>query len=215
MRKLGLRKGSSFLDCPCGIGRVAIPLARKGIKVTGVDFMQSYLNELDARAKRLRLPIRTVCSDMRRIQFSGQFDAGGNLWTSVGFFARESDNLLVIRKMFRALKPGGKFVVQTVNRDYMVSHFVTKHWTQAGEVRILEENKFDYETSIMTGEWHFIKGDREVARSIQLRVYSYHELAAMFKKAGFTDVSGSGSTRDEPVSCERRVLFVFGTKPKR
>ena len=214
IRKLGLREAGSFLDCPCGVGRIAVPLAKKGIRVVGVDFMQPFLDELDTKAKRLRLPITTVRSDMRRIRFNNQFDACGNLWTSVGFFSKESDNLQVIKKMFQALKPGGKFVVQTINRDYIVSHFAPAIWYQVDNVRILEENKFDYETSAVIGEWHFVKGDKETVRSVLLRVYSCHELAAMFKRAGFVDVHASGSTRDEPVSYERKALFVFGTKPK-
>ena len=65
MTELKLRPGASFLDCPCGYGRISIPLAKKGIRVTGVDIMPSYLEELGKRAKRARLKIPAVHCDMR------------------------------------------------------------------------------------------------------------------------------------------------------
>ena len=55
IRKMNLKPGRKFLDCPCGIGRIALPLARKGVRVTGVDITPSYLEELESRAKRAGL----------------------------------------------------------------------------------------------------------------------------------------------------------------
>ena len=50
--KMNLKAGSKFLDCQCGIGRIALPLAKAGIKVTGVDITKSYLSELSGKAKK-------------------------------------------------------------------------------------------------------------------------------------------------------------------
>jgi len=46
-------------------------------------------------------------------------------------------------------------------------------------------------------------------------MYSYHELIAMFKEVGFVDIEGYGSMKDEPISQERRMMFVTGIKPGR
>jgi len=57
IKKLNLKPGKKFLDCPCGIGRIALPLARKGIRVTGVDIIPSYLDEVESKARRRGLKL--------------------------------------------------------------------------------------------------------------------------------------------------------------
>ena len=152
-RKLGLKKGSRFLDCPCGIGRISTPLAKQGVRVTGVDITGSYLDELAAKSKRLRLKIDLVCADMRRINFDRQFDAAGNIWTSFGYFEKEPDNQLVLRKIFKALKPGGKFMLHVINRDWIIKNYSSIGLTEAGRVRVLERRHFDFASSINRSEW--------------------------------------------------------------
>jgi len=221
IKKLGLRPGKKFLDCPCGIGRVSILLAKRGIRITGVDFLQSYLDELAVKAKRLKLKIDTVCCDMRRITFDNQFDAGGNLWTSFGFFERESDNLLALRKMYRALKPGGRFMLHMINRDWIIANYQQRGWFEIPGPRgkslgkVVQDRHFDYRTSIDHGTWFFVQDGREKSFEVNIRMYSFHELVRMFETVGFTDIEGFGSTKDTPISHESRMMFVIGTKPKR
>ncbi len=73
-----------------------------------MDIIGEYLDELEVKSKRLKLPVNIRECDMRRIDFQNEFDAAGNISTSFGYFARESDNMLVMRKLYKALKPGGK-----------------------------------------------------------------------------------------------------------
>ncbi len=213
--KLDLRPGRKFLDCPCGIGRIALPMAKKGIKVTGVDITKSYLEELTRKAKASGLIIDLHHADMRRIDFDSQFDAAANLWTSFGYFERESDNLLVLKKMFKALKPGGKFLLHTMNRDWITVNFRPTDWYYAGDMRVLEERGFDSATSISAGRWTLIRNGKERIFETAIRMYCYHELLAMFKQVGFVDVEGWGSEKGEPVSLACRMLFVVGTRPAR
>jgi cyclopropane fatty-acyl-phospholipid synthase-like methyltransferase len=215
IKKLNLSSGKKFLDCPCGIGRIALPLARKGVKVTGVDIIPSYLDELEKKAKRLGLKIKLVCSDMRRINFKNQFDAGANIWTSFGFFKKESDNLLVLKKMYQALKPGGKFMLHLINRDWIMVNFALSDWFQVEKVRVFEKNEFNYATSFSQSIWYFLKNGKETSHETKIRMYSCHELIAMFKSAGFVDIQGYGSEKDGPITRDSRMMFIIGTKRKR
>lgn len=215
VEKLGLKKGKTFLDCPSGYGRIAIPLARRGIKVTGVDITQSYLDELDRTARRHKLPIRTQHNDMRRIRFDKEFDAAANLWTSFGYFEKETDNVLTLKKMFKALKPGGRFMLHVINRDWIMANYRPNGWQECGDVKALETRHFEFETSINRGIWTFIKDGREKTVHGDIRMYSYHELIAMFKSVGFVDIQGYGSVKDEPIDQNRMMMYVIGTRPKR
>ena len=215
IKKLDLKPGKLFLDCPCGIGRIALPLARKGIKVTGVDITDSYLEELRLKVARGRLPI-TICKcDMRRIRYENQFDAAGNLWTSFGFFKKRSDDRLTLRKLYHALKPGGKAVLHVINRDWILTNYSHSGWQRIGGTTILEQRQFDYATSVSRDTCQFIDEGRIRTHEVELRMYSYHELIDMFTSVGFVDIEGFGSTKDEAIDSRKQMQFVFGTKPPR
>ena len=212
IRKLGLKAGMKFLDCPCGIGRISIPLAKIGIRVTGVDIMGDYLDEVAVKAEKLKIPISLFEGDMRKVEFDSAFDAVGNIMTSFGYFARESDNFLVIKKMYNALKPGGFALIHTINRDWIIKNFVIHDWIDVGNVKVLQSHEIDYKSSILISRWRFIKDNSDREFEIRLRIYSFHELYDMMTMAGFKNIQGFGSTNDDPIGSNHRMMFVIGEK---
>ncbi|MFH1701378.1 MAG: methyltransferase domain-containing protein [Candidatus Zixiibacteriota bacterium] len=215
IKYLDLKPGQQVLDCPCGIGRTTILMARNGLKMTGVDFHQGYLDELDKKAAQKNLKIKTVQSDMRRINFENKFHAVVNLWTSFGYFENESDNFLVLKKFYKALRPGGRLLIQAINRDYIIADFKESEWLRINRGYVLIKNNFDFRRSMIYGTWHFVKDGEESPQPMRIRAYSYHEMAAMFEKAGFVDVKGYGSPTGEEISSKNRSNFIIGTKPRR
>jgi ubiquinone/menaquinone biosynthesis C-methylase UbiE len=214
MQKLQLKKGMKLLDCPCGIGRISLPLAKMGLKVTGVDITESYLAECEAKARKAGLKVELVKEDMRRISFKSRFHAAVNLFTSIGYFDSESDNLLVIKRVFDSLLPGGKFMLTTMNRDWIMVNFVPNNWFDVSGVRTLQSRSFDYTRSVMHDDWRFIRDGVEKFHQTTLRLYSFHELRAMCAKVGFVDIEGFGSHDDTPTGRTNRVIIVVATKPK-
>jgi len=215
IKKLDLKPGLKFLDCPCGYGRVSMPMAKMGIKVTGVDITQIYIDEFARDAKRAGVKVNLLRADMRRINFDSEFDAAGNLWTSFGYFEKESDHLLVLKKMYKALKPGGKFMLHVINRDWIMANYQESGWQEIKGVKSFEKRHFDFRTSTNWGTWHFIKDGVEKRFEVGIRMYSFHEIIALMEKAGFADIEGYGSTKEEPISRDRMMMFITGTKPRR
>ena len=213
VKKLALRKNMKVLDCPCGIGRISIPLAERGLKVTGIDITQSYLDELEKRATRAGPKIPVECRDMRRITFKNEFDVGLNLWTSFGYFEDEKQNLLTIKKMYEALKPGGRFLLHVINRDWIITNFQARGWDEVGDIISIQSREFDYARSINEIQWRLLKDGKMETYHVSMRMYSYHELVAMFKKVGFVDIEGYGSIKEEPISRDHMMMWVFGAKP--
>lgn len=214
IKKLNLKPGSKFLDCACGIGRIGLPLAKRGIRVTGIDITQSYLDEFDAKARRIGLKVDLQRADMRRINFDSRFDAAGNLWTSFGYFDRESDNLLTLKKMYKALKPGGKLMLHLMNRDWFITKCESTELFEAKGILIGQVRKFDYEKSVINSTWYIIKDGEKRTFPMSLRLYSYHELIDIFQSVGFVDIEGYGSVKDEPITRDRGMMFVIGRKPR-
>jgi ubiquinone/menaquinone biosynthesis C-methylase UbiE len=215
IKKLNLKKDSKFLDCPIGIGRIALPLAKKGIKITGIDITLEYLAELKEKSDKLGLPMTLLHCDMKKIDFENEFDAVGNLWTSFGYFEKESDNLLCLKKMFKALKPGGKLMMQTISRDWIIKNFSSSDFTKQDDLIILEERKFNFVTSRNDAVYTFLKDGKEMKFDVSLRMYSLHELIGMFKKVGFVDIESFGSIKETPIDLMTRDMIVIGSKPKK
>ena len=213
--KLKLRTGDRLLDCPSGIGRLSIPLAKKGIRVTAVDITRGYLEELKAKAERSGLRIETVHSDMRRIRYQGEFDAAANVWTSFGYFESEADNLLVLKRAYDALRPGGRFYLSLVNRDWIIAHYTETDWFSYRDLKVLEKRRFDYTTSRNHGVWTFIKDGVETSGDVIIRMYSCHEIFAMFSRVGFDQIEAYGSLKGEPVDRKRQMMYFVAVKPGR
>ncbi len=53
-----------ILDVGCGSGRNAIALAKIGFKVYGIDFVEEPLEELERRAKKESVNVKTICYDI-------------------------------------------------------------------------------------------------------------------------------------------------------
>lgn len=211
---LHLGKGSSLLDCPCGFGRISVPLAKAGIEVTGVDIMPEYVAEFNKTAETEQLPLTAIVGDMRDLPFENQFDGAINLFTSFGYFTDEGDNQRVLSSVFTALKPGGRFILDTVNRDWLAKNYVSSNWENRGDLRLLQRRSFDFETSLETCDWTFMDTDGEETFTVPLRWYNLHELVAMFEAAGFVDILHFGDFDEQPVGFSTKRLFVVGTKPE-
>jgi cyclopropane fatty-acyl-phospholipid synthase-like methyltransferase len=196
IKKMKLKPGTKLLDCPCGIGRISLPLAKKGVKVTGVDITLEYLDELAEKALKSKLKIDLMHSDMRKINFKNHFNAAMNFGTSFGYFDKESDDCLTLKKVYQALKPGGLFLLHTINRDWILKHFQSSDWQNIKDMRLLQSRKFDYSTSRMQDVWIFQKGDKEYKHMTDLRLYSYHEVLRIMEAVGFKDIECFGSIKD-------------------
>jgi 2-polyprenyl-3-methyl-5-hydroxy-6-metoxy-1,4-benzoquinol methylase len=212
--KLKLRSGTHFLDCACGIGRIALPLARKKIKVTASDFAKPYVDELALNAKEQRLKIETICRDMRKINFIRLFESAAIVGGSFGYFEKESDNQLVIKNIYRALKPGGRFLLSVVNRDWLLANFQDKMWQDCGDTFVLMERTFEYKTSRVLATWTFLRDGRKVSHHSVVRCYTLQEILEMFAAAGFADIQSFGSLKSDVVSSKSREIWLVGTRHK-
>ena len=213
VKKLDLKKGQSFLDCPCGFGRMSLPIAKSGIKVTGVDITQSYLDEYAVAARQQKVSVNLVKQDMRRIAFKNQFHAAANLYTSIGYFDSDAEDVKAFKRVFEALRPGGKFLLMTINRDWIILNFVVDNWQEVGGVRLLQKRRLDYSRSVMLDEWHFVKDGKETVHHTTLRLYAFHELRAILTKVGFVAIEGFGRD-DKPTGRKNRDMYIIATKPR-
>ncbi len=122
LRRLRMARGARVLDVPCGFGRHAVLLARRGYRVTGVDIGREVLAAGRRAAARAGVDLDFQRGDMRKLRFRGEFDLVLNLFTSFGYFGDEGD-AEVLRGFYRALRPGGWAALQMINRDWIIRNY--------------------------------------------------------------------------------------------
>ena len=98
------------LEFAIGTGRVALPLAARGIPVTGVELSQPMVDQLRQKVSARDLPV--VVGDMATTRVPGQFSLVYVVWNSIGNLRTQDEQVACFRNAARHLAPGGRFVVE-------------------------------------------------------------------------------------------------------
>ena len=156
---------------PCGYGRYAIPLARAGYRVVGVDRSETLLAEARRRAGHERWP-KLTRADYRELPFpDGSFNAALNLFSSLGYLGDEEDTR-VLAEIGRVLRPGGRLIA-SVEHPF-VTHLMHREAGRAADHPYME-------TTNWHDEWEF--GGRTQRMSFWHR--PLHAMTRSFTDAGF------------------------------
>jgi len=213
-RLLRARKGTRVLDVPCGQGRLTVPLARMGLEMTGLDLTGKYLRRARRAARREGLEVRFLRGDMREIDFEEEFSAVFNWFGSFGYFS-DADNLRFCRRVLRALKPGGRFLVEGTNKPFILANFKTDMTSTVGGVRLRQRPSFDAARSRIRCTWHLRRGERTERHRISMRIFSGAEIRALLREAGFSEVKLYGSPPVRGLKRGSRRLIAVARKSKR
>ena len=98
-----------ILDAGCGTGGHAIPLARRGYKVTCLDASEAMLTKAKQKSEQARLHLDFGMMDLRQICLSGQFDAAIAMFDVMDYFTTDEDLQKVLRNIRGVLKSSALF----------------------------------------------------------------------------------------------------------
>ena len=211
---LALPAGTPVLDLCCGWGRHTIRLAQRGYRMTGLDLSTYHVELARDAAREAGVDVEWIEGDMRSIpRPDAQFGAVINLFTAFGYFD-DAENQQVVEEVSRVLAPGGRFLLDVINRDNLMGVFRETDWSEETDGRfILERRRWDADTGRIHAEWTIIEvdGQRRV-HSHDERIYTLQELELRLSLAGlqvrdaFGDFDGSALQRDS------RRLIVLAEK---
>ena len=207
--------GGEVLDVGCGYGRHALELAQQGLRLTGLDLSLPMLIRAADHAQRRGLAVNFVHADMREMTYDSQFDAAYCMLSSFGYFDEET-NLRVATAICRALKPGGRFLLDIINRDYIVGDVPSRVWWEGDGCVVLEEVDFNYHTSRVLIRRSVVFGNgRQSEQEISLRAYSLHEVGKLLRQAGLRvlDVSGGIATKSKFYGAASRNILALCERP--
>ncbi len=199
-RLLSLRPGMRVLDVPCGEGRIAGRLARRGCEVVGVDASERFL-EL-GRERWSEVTFRR--GDMRQLAFESEFDAVVNWFTSFGYFDR-STNEAVLRAFARALRSGGQLLLELHNparlkRLVELAGGSSASVTERDGDLMVDRVTYDPAEGFSHTQRFIIREGRVRKLEFRLEQVPAHELVGRLRAAGFEEVQlfGQGGKEFEP-----------------
>lgn len=209
LRALNLPTNARILDLACGKGRHSRYLASKGFDLTGLDisdssitFARQFENEQLAFYQHdMRLPFRI-----------NYFDAVMNMFTSFGYFKTDRDHLLALKNLQRGLKPGGLFLL-----DYFNSEWVRKHLVRT-EAKIVDNIEFHIKKSIRGGyvfkTVEFVTGGRLFHFHERVRLFTLDDFQSLFSAAGLElrHTYGSYDLSVFDVNTSKRLILIAQKK---
>jgi SAM-dependent methyltransferase len=211
---LAIKPGHHVLDVGCGYGRHAMELAARGFHVLALDLSLPLLLRGADEAQRRGLSINFVHGDMRELGYDAQFDGAYCVFSTFGFFDDDT-NKRVVQGIARALKPGGRLVLDILNRDYIISDLPTRVWWEGDGCVVLEEVDFNYFNSRILSQRQIVFEDgRQLEQEISIRLYSLHEVGKLLHGAGFRvlQVSGGMAARGRFFGKDSRQIIVVAEK---
>jgi SAM-dependent methyltransferase len=202
----GVEPPAEILDAPTGFGRHALPLARLGFRVTGVDRSPAQLAEARRLAGEVEWP-RYVQADFRELPLADEsFDAVLCLFTSIGYRGEEGDRR-AFGEYLRVLRPGGALVIEVLHRDRLMAIFQERSWEPLDDDAVLlEERRFDYAAGEIETDHTLLSVGERRGVTFRLRVYTATELVRLLEDVGFAQVECFGDFEGGPLSRETRLV---------
>lgn len=209
-------QGSHILDWCGGWGRHTIPLAKRGFRITLLDFSAEYLERAQAYARKEGVEITTVCSDFRYTPSHIQADYAVNLFTAgLGYLGEEND-VVALRSLLSALKPQARILIDTMSLFWIVKNFKDNNWDEApdGKKRYFQRRMVDFWTNTekAVNTYQDTETKTEDTVNIELKLYCPADLSRVLKTAGFVpkELFGGFDGSNFSFSSKRLVMTAQG-----
>ena len=199
------------LDLCCGPGRYLIPLAQRGVSVTGVDLSPFLLEKARENVLAAGVSAELVYSDMRRFIRPNAFDLVLSLYTSFGYFDERDDDATVLSNMFASLRPGGAMVIDVLGKE-LLGRRGDRVTDLADGSTCIQRIQVTHDWTTLDSEFILLRGNSALRYRFTHRLYSGVELRQAMEAVGF-EVSLFGDFAGSPYGYDARRLVAVGRKP--
>jgi len=212
---LGLPLDARILDAPCGWGRHTRLLPVAGYDAYGADLSIDLLRRAAAGARADRLPLRYAAADIRALPFKdGSFDAVLNVFTSLGLFLNDEDDLRALAEARRVLRPGGFFLLESMHRDDVVCTYAERdRWTLPNGIEVRVRRRFDPVTGISYERLRWRRGEESGEKRHALKLRTATEIHGLLQAAGFGRVRYYGDWNGEPLRYDSPRVIAVAENP--
>jgi ubiquinone/menaquinone biosynthesis C-methylase UbiE len=191
---LGLPLDARILDAPCGWGRHTVLFAEAGYSVMGADLSLDLLMQTPPGMP----PV--AAADIRALPFAdATFDAVLNVFTSLGLFLDDAEDVQALSEARRVLLRGGVFLLESMHRDDVVASYAERDaWTLPDGTEVRTRRRFDPITGVSHEVTRWRRAGERGEKRHALRLRTATEIDALLKVAGFTEIVYHGDWEGSP-----------------
>ena len=217
-----MRYGGPVLELACGTGRLAIPIARDGVEVVGLDASSQMLSLAERKASGSSLRVTWTRGDMRAFDLGRRFRCIFVASNSFSHLYSRSDIEACLASVRRHLDASGRFVVDVFNpalglfvrppeHRSPVAEYDDSH--SGGRVAVSKALRYDSATQISHETWYFrdeVTGEKQ-AVPLKLRMFFPQEIDAVLHYNGFEIQRKYGDYEQAPFTDSSRKQIIVCT----
>lgn len=191
---LAIKPGDAVLDIPCGHGRHAIELAKRGFQLTGIDISAEFVGKLRERIRAEQLLIQVIQGDVLTTRIGDTFDGAYCLGNSFGYVNYEGI-INFMTNVSAVLKPGARFVLNSglIAESILPNFPKTGHYVLNDLIMDIS-NSYVVDESYMATQITYTKGDRSEMHYFKHYVYTLSEVKRLLANCGLHTLAVYNST---------------------
>ena len=207
-RLLAPEPGAGVLDLGCGHGRIANRLAQRGVRVTGLDASELFLERAREAAAKDGVEVEYVRGDMRALPWpDAKFDHVISWFTSFGYFT-DDENRGVLAEIHRVLRPGGSLLIENNNLVELLPRWLPAVLVEREGDFAIDRPRFDPTTGRATTERVTVRDGHVRRFTFSVRMFVAVELRDWLHQAGFGAVGFYGPDGKPLDATSRRLITV-------
>ena len=215
--------GGPVLDIACGGGRLTIPLARQGHKVTGIDISPTML-EL-ARRKRCPDPPRLLQAEMTNFKLYEEFRFAIIGYSSFQLLLTLEEQIECLRHVYEHLDDRGVLGIDLnpavcEGPDQMEMHHSYTAWWADRRCMVASYSSYETDRVNKLRTWHdrYDIFDRDGERTIQeheltMRDVGLDEMRLLLQHVGFQILDVWGTHKKGPLTPYSHNMIILANKP--
>lgn len=216
------RLDGPILELACGSGRFAVPLAKRGFDVTGVDLHPAMLDRARSVANAAEVPVTLVRADMREFELGKRFGLVFIAYNSLLHLHQSSDLISCFRSVARHLAEGGEFIMEIFNPSPQWLSLPIGERQRVGtcmhplfgEITVEETLDYDSASQINRGTWYYSTAtERDFrVRPLHLRNIFPQELPLLLEQGGLRLLKRYGAYDRSPFQSSSAHQICFCEK---
>jgi ubiquinone/menaquinone biosynthesis C-methylase UbiE len=201
----------TILDLACGTGIPSLLLAKKGVRIIGVDNSLPMLEVFKEKVSKTSFDVQLVHSDIRNFSLPEKTDAAISLYDSINYLLSEDDLKSCFKCVFDSINPNGIFTFD-MNTVYCLESFWSNRETprQVDDIYSIWQNSYNPEQKISTLTLTVFTDDGRYFKEIHKeRGYPLEELQKILQSVGFTDIKFFVHlTFLQPIETTYRIMII-------
>ena len=181
--------GRTMVDVACGTGTLALMMARRGWRVSGVDASEGMLAQASEKLAGSSLPVAFFRQDMRELSLPRPVDLATSFFDSLNHLMTAADLGTALRRVRGSLVSGGWFIFDTSTERCFTSLWTRSETFHERGFSIVLDNAYDRaERSAVCNVTLNVHGEGGMVRlneTVRERFYTVDEVTSLLAGAAF------------------------------